>query len=379
MSVVKIQDGRYTAEDLYQWDLNQTVYVYGLSLAVIPEIHFVSAGMSRAIVRQSAMDDSGVISCDIPNSCLQTAGKMAVYVCTYSGDTFETLYKFEILVKARTKPADYVLIDDPEVYSFNALENAVVNLQSDYDEVDAKHAEAINNLKQSANIYAQTSVLIEAYKTLLDAYGEDVEAYTAAVEGYTAAVEEYRQATLNRLSAVTGAVAGNFAGLNADGTLNDSGKNPDSFTAANNNLIQYVNSVFSTLGGTTLNLEGAKIEAGTYTGNGVNSRSITLSFTPKMFIVTHDRSNTNYYKDALLVLTDGAGFGIDIDIDGYTEYFRFELPYFRSATMSDNVVSWSGYSHRLLVGSSGVTSESGYDPAGILNYDRYVYRYVAIG
>ena len=128
MAIVTIEKNRYTVESLYQWDLNQVFKVYGLSLATIPEIHFTNDAMDRAIVRQATMDDAGVITAEIPNSLLQKPYTIKAYICTYEGDTFESLYSLTIPIKARTKPADYTIEDtDGEIYSFNALENLVIN------------------------------------------------------------------------------------------------------------------------------------------------------------------------------------------------------------------------------------------------------------
>ena len=138
MATVTVESNMYKVDPLYQWDLNQTLVIYGLSLARTPEIHFTNASMGRAIVRQATMNAAGVVSVSIPNSVLQQAGTLKVYVCTYEGVTFQTLYKIEVEVKARTQPADYTLTDDPEVYSFNALENQVVNVLDKYATVDAK-------------------------------------------------------------------------------------------------------------------------------------------------------------------------------------------------------------------------------------------------
>lgn len=128
MSIVNVQkDNRYTVEPLYQWDVNQVLEIRGLSLPSIPSIHFTNEAMDKAIVRQAAMDDAGVITVNVPNSLLQKPYKIKAYVCIYEGETFETLYKIEIPVNARKKPADYTIEDDQEVYSFNALENSVNN------------------------------------------------------------------------------------------------------------------------------------------------------------------------------------------------------------------------------------------------------------
>lgn len=131
MAVVTVEKNRYTVDKLYQWDLNQTLQIYGLSLASIPEIHFTNTAMDGAIVRQAQMDGAGVITADIPNSLLQKPNKITAYVCVYAGDTFETLYTINIPVKARQKPNDYTIEDnDEEIYSFNALTNKTNNLIS---------------------------------------------------------------------------------------------------------------------------------------------------------------------------------------------------------------------------------------------------------
>lgn len=142
MSDVIVKSNRYTVEPLYQWDINQVLTIYGLSLPSVPEIHFTNSGMDRAIVKQATMDDAGVISADVPNSLLQKPYKITAYVCIYEGDTFKSLYAIEIPVKARKKPGDYTLENDEEFYSFNALENQIENLITSIE----KHNQVDNDL-----------------------------------------------------------------------------------------------------------------------------------------------------------------------------------------------------------------------------------------
>ena len=131
MSIVKVTQNTYTVEPLHQWDVNQVLQVYGMSLAKAPEVHFTNAATSRAIVRQATMDAAGVITVSVPNSLLQKPYAITAHICGYTGTTFETFYKLAVPVRERAQPADYVLINDEEVYSFNSLENAVVNSQRD--------------------------------------------------------------------------------------------------------------------------------------------------------------------------------------------------------------------------------------------------------
>ena len=128
MAIVVVNKNIYKVDSLYQWDNNQVLEIQGLSLPTIPEIHFTNDAMDKAIVRQATMDNKGIITVEIPNSLLQKPYKITAYVCIYEDETFKSLYKLEIPVKARKKPTDYTIeTNDNEIYSFNALENLVNN------------------------------------------------------------------------------------------------------------------------------------------------------------------------------------------------------------------------------------------------------------
>lgn len=128
MGVAIITGSHYNVDKLFQWDKNQVLEIRGLSLPLKPEIHFTKLSMDRAIVRQSNMDESGIITVTVPNSLLQTPYPIQVYVCGYENETFKTYTGLEINIVPRTKPADYKLENDPEVYSFTELEYKVNNL-----------------------------------------------------------------------------------------------------------------------------------------------------------------------------------------------------------------------------------------------------------
>ena len=149
MSKVTVTKNTYTAESLYQWDKDQVLEVRGLSLPAVPEVHFSNEAVGAAIVQQASMDAAGVITADVPNSLLQKPYKIKAYICQYSGSTFETLYKMEIPVVARAKPADYTLEDDAEVYSFNAMENEIANAVAKADAAKAA-ADAVSTKADNA-------------------------------------------------------------------------------------------------------------------------------------------------------------------------------------------------------------------------------------
>lgn len=153
MSVVTVKNKIYEVEPLSQWDIDQALEIRGLSLARVPEIHFSTSAMSRAIVRNATMDTAGIVRVEIPNSLLQHPYTLNVYVCTRTGATFETLYKIEVPVTARPQPEGYILTNDQEVYSFEALENEVKNATLTAEQLSEKLDSEIEGIRKvgSAN------------------------------------------------------------------------------------------------------------------------------------------------------------------------------------------------------------------------------------
>ena len=129
-NLVVNEANRYTVDPLYQWDINQELFIYGLSIPD-PEIHFTNEALARSLVVIPTVDNEGVIKVAIPNSLLQKPYAITVYICGYEGGTFKTYNKITIPVKARKRPADYTLEgNDGEVYSFNDLTKRIADLET---------------------------------------------------------------------------------------------------------------------------------------------------------------------------------------------------------------------------------------------------------
>ena len=126
---VTVTKDNYEVERLYQWDMNQVLCISGLSLTTVPEVHFAHPHDQLAIVRKATMDAAGVVRADIPNSLLQKALRIDAYVCTYEGDTFQTICQVKMPVHERAKPSDYEGTDDVEVYSLDALQVEMIELE----------------------------------------------------------------------------------------------------------------------------------------------------------------------------------------------------------------------------------------------------------
>lgn len=133
MAKVIVHSNGYSIENLYKWDTGQVLEIHGLSLSVVPQVHFAHEGDHLAIVRQAAMDASGVITASIPDSLLQSNARLCAYVCTEEGDTFQTLYKFLVPVLGRAKPIDYTPEEETYVYALRDVDLETVTVEHDAD------------------------------------------------------------------------------------------------------------------------------------------------------------------------------------------------------------------------------------------------------
>lgn len=241
MAIVKVEKNRYTVDTLYQWDKDQVLEIYGLSLASIPEIHFTNAAMDGALVRQATMNDAGVISVEVPNSVLQKPYKITVYVCTYENEAFKTLYSMVIPVEARSKPTDYTIeVTDEEVYSFNALENKIDNVlavslvrydevNTKYEQTEARYVQACETLDQAIDNYTQSE---ENYNAGIQEVNAAKEFISTGVENVAKSAEE---ASESATSAQASAENASTSEANAAASKVASAQSADSAkTSANN-------------------------------------------------------------------------------------------------------------------------------------------------
>jgi hypothetical protein len=193
----------YVTDSLYQWDINQDLVIRGLNLLVAPEIHFANANMARAIVRHSTLE-SGVVTVRIPNSLLQEALTVKAYVGIYEGDTFKVIETIEIPIVAKPKPADYVFEDsEGEIYSFNALENEIVNAKKDIaDKCDANRVEMVATAERVIETVNKTiENATESYENDLNEIARnlenDVEETTATLTAQVANIIAHNNDTDN--------------------------------------------------------------------------------------------------------------------------------------------------------------------------------------
>lgn len=166
--------------------------------------------------------------------------------------------------------------------------------------------------------------------------------------------------------------------------------NAESFTPKNANIMQYVNGIASTLGGDTVSLDGkVKIAAGTYTGSGTLTRTLTLAFTPKLLIINSDRyantnGNDNFSILAIMTSQYASFIGTYAKVAAPT-ISSLCIAEKSSVTISGNSITWSCSRALKLeeadfsILTTGNTSNEAIIKVLIGNYSGAKYNYVAIG
>ena len=153
----------YVTDSLYQWDLNQTLTIYGLNLTVAPEVHFSNANMDRAIVRQAVLWNN-IVSVGIPNSLLQDPLTIKAHIGVYAEGTFKVLEEVQIPVIPKKRPMDYRIENsDEEIYSFEALQNNIANMITRNEFISANNTMMvrIDNIIANSNDTEGNSELVD--------------------------------------------------------------------------------------------------------------------------------------------------------------------------------------------------------------------------
>lgn len=146
----------YVTDSIYQWEINRTLSVSGLNLSVAPEVHFSNTSMDKAIVRQATLKNH-VVNVAIPNSLSQAPLGIDAHIGIYEGTAFKVIEHVRIPVIPRERPADYQIENsDEEIYSFEALKNALAN-KADAATINAR----VDNLIAHNNDTAGNSELID--------------------------------------------------------------------------------------------------------------------------------------------------------------------------------------------------------------------------
>ena len=82
----------YITESLYQWDLNQELYITGMKVDVAPVFHFSNRKSTESIRVQSYMEE-GKITCVIPNQLTKEPYNIIAVAVSYANQKETAEYR----------------------------------------------------------------------------------------------------------------------------------------------------------------------------------------------------------------------------------------------------------------------------------------------
>lgn len=126
---VRIEDGR---NFFYQWDINQRLIVEAPAGA---QVHFANPFATDDALVVDTYEQDGVVYADVPDSMLQHACSLGVYVWL----TDHTAHRFALRVESREKPEGYVYTPD-EQKTWDELEARIKELEKSGGVSDARLA-----------------------------------------------------------------------------------------------------------------------------------------------------------------------------------------------------------------------------------------------
>lgn len=132
-----------TADSVYQWDLNQLLYISGLEVEAAPIICFSNSKSETALPVQSEISGND-ITAEIPNILLQEDRDIAAHISLSN----TVLAKITIPVIGRTCPDNYIYNDNVTDF-LTGLQDKLLNIDNKLD-IDGDASETIVKFAQSS-------------------------------------------------------------------------------------------------------------------------------------------------------------------------------------------------------------------------------------
>lgn len=172
MSIICYDSEQNLLERLYQWDVNQTISVTGISTSQAPAFHFCNQRSEVALVVAPTMVN-GMLTAEIPNILLREPETLFVYIYYNTGaDGYRTFYRIRIPVVPRQRPQNYDESDNVNFVSAEVLDAQLVDLIADMAE------------SASANLLSEVYDIRNGYDgTVYPSAGDAVRAIGEALSG----------------------------------------------------------------------------------------------------------------------------------------------------------------------------------------------------
>lgn len=188
MDVVIYDSNGNLLKTLYQWDLNQTITVRGISTTNVPAFHFCNRSSTEALVVSPTVSGEDLIV-DVPNVLLQAGLPLIVYAYQVTdNDGYRTMIAFQIPVVPRAKPSDYEYEDNVEYISAvllnSRLDELIHNLSG---QSEAGIAPEVLDIRVGTDgyVYQTAGDAVRAISRRVDEVQEEIEEYidTELVDG----------------------------------------------------------------------------------------------------------------------------------------------------------------------------------------------------
>lgn len=107
---------------LVQWDTNVYIYIKHPMIKSAYTVHFFNKDSSEALLVESEFENN-TLKVKVPNDLLTCSKNIYGYVVVYfsGSETERSLCGFDIAVKKRPKPSDYIYTSDPDYLTVTSL------------------------------------------------------------------------------------------------------------------------------------------------------------------------------------------------------------------------------------------------------------------
>lgn len=177
-----------------QWDVDQKIVITleGCDknyLDIAPEVHFCNIKSKEALIVRSTVSNGNTITAFVPNILLQEHYPLLVYV--YLTDSIDvssqrTILKTEIPIRKRTKPSDYLYVENIERITAEMIKEEI---ERDTEETRTEAINAIQDTKNDA-IALITQYENQITNTKNDAYSFITDTKNEAVKSIENAMNE---------------------------------------------------------------------------------------------------------------------------------------------------------------------------------------------
>lgn len=122
--------GKYI-HNFTQWDVNQTITVKDLEFEGTPIFHFSNKNCNRALGVKPTINEDGSITAKVPNSLLQKALPLEIYLYIKTNQSGTTIRHSTIEINSKPKPVDYEYTNNVDVIYIENIVDKIKELKKE--------------------------------------------------------------------------------------------------------------------------------------------------------------------------------------------------------------------------------------------------------